>query len=227
MIETMKNTWLNKLTIYFCGYPGINFLPFVLNLSKDLLRASFMYTKRTVLWLYITFMAISLTGCSFKPNISGFRPIYPALVYSLTDLIVWTEVNSLTPRLHWQPYPGEHQTIQGTEITPFITLDLGEISDKQYDLKLWEVNDQLLPILVYEVESLSQPQHTVGKALKPGTKYLWSVRARYKTNGETRLSEWSLSQLPCPPPYGFKCAREFSRQIGYIPPLNYYRFKTP
>ena len=182
-----------------------------------------MNTKK----LKITILAIFLMGCSFQPPISGFRPIYPELVYSLTDLIIWTEVDSLTPTLRWQPYLGEHQTIQGTEITPFVSSELGQISDKHYDLTIWEAQEQMPTKIVYEVEGLVQPYHTVEKALKPDAHYLWSIRARFKSHGQTRLSEWSLSQLPCPPPYGFKCARDYARRLGFIPPLNYYRFKTP
>jgi hypothetical protein len=149
-------------------------------------------------------------------------------MFSPRRLIIWSKVNSLTPTLRWQPYPGEHQTIKGAEITPFISSDLGKISDKQYDLKIWEVQEQMPSMLAYEAEGLSQPYHTVAKALKPNTQYLWSIRARFNINGQTRLSEWSLSQLPCLlPTYGFKCARDYARRLGFIPPLNYYRFKTP
>jgi hypothetical protein len=169
-----------------------------------------------------------LSGCSITPPISGFRPIYPKLTYSSTKpMLNWTLVDSLQPTLKWQSFPGEHQKFLGAELVTFVDPSIGEINDIKYDLKIWTVRELEPAVIEYEIEGIKSPSHTLERPLKPNTEYYWSVRTRFKVNGQPRLSEWSLSQIPCLPSYGFGCARGASRKYGFIPPANYYRFKTP
>lgn len=164
-----------------------------------------MKTKNTLQHILILLIGVNLPGCAYPPKISGFRPVYPEMVVTPKSLMTWIEVDSLTPTLRWQPYPGEHQDALDSEAVPFILEDLAEISDKQYDLFIAEIQEDMSLTPTYEAERLSQPYHTVEKALKPDAKFIWSIRARYKINGQARLSEWSKSNMP----------------------FLFYRFKTP
>ena len=114
------------------------------------------YTFQRVLILLI---GVNLPGCAYPPKISGFRPVYPEMVVTPKSLMTWIEVDSLTPTLRWQPYPGEHQDALDSEAVPFISEDLAEISDKQYDLLITEIQEDMTLTPTYEAERLSQPYH--------------------------------------------------------------------
>ena len=168
----------------------------------------------------------------YKAPVSGFRPTYPEVTWSAypnraPDLLNWPIVDSLQPTLSWGPFPGEHQDYIDAKPTPFVAVDPGSISNIKYDLRIWMVQGRAPGELAYEIDGLIEPFHKIERALKPGTEYYWSIRAEFLLNGQLRVSEWSLSQIPCTPDYGIECARGVERRTGRIPPLNHYRFKTP
>jgi len=181
--------------------------------------------------------ALVTAGCAYQPSISGFRPEYPPLTATffsppsnIFDVLNWPKVDSLQPTLRWQPLPGEHWLpwpLGNGQAKPFVETDTGSISDVRYDLRIWTVVEGSPGELAYDVEGLPEPAHKIERPLQPDTKYYWSVRARFNLEGQPKVSEWSLTQMPCPPAYGFECARGYARHFGRIPPLNYYRFKTP
>jgi hypothetical protein len=175
---------------------------------------------------------LASTGCTAP--VSGFAPVYPVQTYTShpfrnvpVDVLDWVKVDSLQPTLRWEPFPGKTQAPLSAEITAFVNVDERAVSDITYDLKIWNVLDGTPAELVYEHEGIVEQWHRLESPLKPKTKYVWSVRARFKLDGKPRATEWSLSQMPCPPSYGLECARGAARRLGTIPPLNYYRFKTP
>ena len=181
-------------------------------------------------------VAFFTAGCAIQPSISGFRPVYPPLTatffaspFNPEDVLNWPTVDSLQPSLRWQPFPGEHQIPFGGKTTPFVEVDTASVRDVWYDLRIWSVVDKAPAELVYEIEGLTEPFHKLERSLKPSTEYYWSVRARFNLDGQPRISEWSLTQFPCPGGYWLdeRCTRDVARRIGYIPPLHYYRFKTP
>ena len=172
---------------------------------------------------------LALTSCAIP--VSGFRPIDPPVTrsFGLTpqDMIAWPTVDSLRPTLRWQAFPGEHQQYVSSQVEPFVGFPAHAIRDVTYELRIWTVISQRPADLVYEVNGLTQPFHAVAQDLKPSSSYYWSVRARFLLYGDPRVSDWSVTQLPCPPPYGSECARGVVKRTGQIPPLNYYRFRTP
>jgi hypothetical protein len=196
--------------------------------------------------LVAALFAITLvtTGCTFDPPISGFRPVYPPLTASVSmslskaqrgDVLNWPMVDSLQPTLRWQPFPGEHDYPVATfrigpvgEVKPFVPVDTAIVRDITYDLRIWDVLDEKPVGLAYEVERLPDPSHKLTRPLKPDTEYYWSVRARFVLNGQQRVSDWSLSQLPCEGLFKTDvCGREKALATGQIPLVSYYRFKTP
>ncbi|MGH8704182.1 MAG: hypothetical protein ACREUO_02070 [Burkholderiales bacterium] len=108
-----------------------------------------------------------------------------------------------------------------------MALDRESVRDVSYDLRIWTVVNLFPAELAYERDGLAEPWHRLEQPLKPDTEYYWTVRARFSVDGNPRASEWSLSSVPCPPTYGFECARGMARRMGAIPALNHYRFKTP
>jgi len=144
---------------------------------------------------------------AYKAPISGFRPTYPEVTYSVTgvqlpDMLNWPMVDSLQPTLRWEPFPGEHQNYEGARVIPFVAVDPGSISDVKYDLRIWTVRGRAPGELAYEIDGLTEPFHKLERALKPDTEYYWSVRAQFLLNDQLRVSEWSLSQIPCTPIMG-------------------------
>ena len=130
------------------------------------------------------------------------------------------KIDSLQPSMQWETFPthADQQQDKGNV--------LARIDQVCYDLKIWQVDDGAPSELVYEREGLPSPSHRLEKPLAQDTRYCWSVRARFKLNGEWRLSEWGFSRLPWPPEY----YREYdtsARRTDNIPPANYYRFQTP
>lgn len=179
----------------------------------------------------VVMTAAVIAGCSSPALISGFRPVYP----QLPGMLAWGTfpvVNSLQPTLRWQPFPGEHsQSLDAQQSKPFVAADATSVQDVQYDLKIWTVRGRAPGDLVREADGLSRPEYRVEPALQPDTEYYWTVRARYRLDGQPRTSEWSMNLVPCPPPFP-ECfqvdgARRIAQKNGQIPPQNYYRFKTP
>jgi hypothetical protein len=173
--------------------------------------------------------AFALVGCGISLPVSGFRPAYPEVTstFGNPDILDSPRVDSLQPNLHWQSFPGEHQQHLFAAIVPFVPVDLARVRDVAYELRIWTVVAGAAGPLVYERNGLTEPSHRLEIALKPDTRYYWSVRARFKLDGEPRVSEWSLVQVPCSREYGDYCARAEARNIGRIPPNNHYRFRTP
>lgn len=134
-----------------------------------------------------------ITELFFQGNVTGLEPVSP----SMDTIHCIGFANSLQPTLKWQSFQGE---------------------DVTYDLKIWRSQDGRDPTeLVYGRERLTKPYHNIEAPLQPDTCYLWTVRARFKMAGQTRVTGWST--LPCKP-YPF---------IGEpsSAPSKYYRFVTP
>jgi hypothetical protein len=156
----------------------------------------------------------------------------------MPDILEWMPVSSTRPTLAWEPAPGRHQEYLGDKGRPFVSADTKDIQDVRYDLRIWRVREDLAERLVYERRGIDGTAHRLEEPLQPETRYYWSMRARFRLHGKTRVSEWSLSQSPHPWSYPRELryapkelhrltARELARKIGEIPPLNYYRFETP
>lgn len=195
-----------------------------------------MRIYRAFFKLSICAAILFIAGCGnppvYKAPISGFRPTYPEVTYSMIlgrapDILNWPMVDSLQPTFRWGPFPGEHQDYEWSQVIPFVAVNPGSVSDVRYGLKIWTVRGRVPVELAYERDGLTEPFHKLERPLKPGTEYYWTVRAQFSLDGKPRVSEWSLSQMPCTPDYGLECARGVERRTGRIPPLNYYRFMTP
>jgi hypothetical protein len=103
-----------------------------------------------------------------------------------------------------------------------------------------DVGGREFTCLVYDKMGVRGESHKVTQKLKPGTRYYWTVRARFLFDGMSRRSEWSMrmeyshdgQNIPgCAlslPASGSGCSpRYLARLRGAIPPYRYYRFQTP
>jgi hypothetical protein len=206
----------------------------------------------------MTVVFLALGGCEVPAGeapISGFKPIYPPQRLSISmpvtgpgsenfSLVFWQEVDSLQPTLQWQPFPGiEHKLhsfnkeTASYESAPFIEVDERHVSDVRYDLKIWKASNRTRGNLVYERTGIEGTSHRIDEPLEPDTRYLWTIRARFRLDGKPRLTEWSMINFHsyaiqtvegCFNKWtGAQCTpREVVRKTGRIPTQNYYHFMT-
>ncbi len=149
------------------------------------------------------------TGCAPNSLIIGLMPIEPK--HHPTK---FKETDSLQPLLKWAPLTIEAIKERGDK-------DADKISDITYDLRIWKVTNNFMDLPVYTRHSLTEPQHKVEIKLRPETDYFWSVRARYKLDGRTRITDWSFA------PATYANQLTVSDVRNRIPPPYMYRFRTP
>lgn len=84
-------------------------------------------------------------------------------------------IKEKNPLLKWEAFPWKYDQ-----------LSLNRISDVTYDL---EIHKYMGP-LVYVRKGIKENHHHVEDALEDGTKYFWTVRARFRVDGKPRVTEW-------------------------------------
>lgn len=116
----------------------------------------------------------------------GLRPEFPALNAT---------VDTLRPDFRWEPLDGAKQSAD--DKTP------ENIQDVKYEIQIFaalrtdrylhgiELVPELLGGPIYSSSALVNPRHRIDKSLAPCTKYFWTVRARFRIDGQLRLTEWA------------------------------------
>ena len=109
------------------------------------------------------------------------------------------QYDSLQPELEWEAFPraSDPPTLRQ------------RVTDVTYDLRVWRAlpsdqpNTLVLVDLVYSRDGLTAPGHRLEQPLLPSTNHVWTVRARYRTDGMPRATEWSglgpQARLPIEP----------------------------
>lgn len=168
---------------------------------------------RNVIFLILVY--ILLYGCSSvgtsTPTL-GLRPEYPENRTSGTQ-ILFVDVDSLQPTFRWESFPRPHDFKADTQGM------LSRIKNITYALKIWRIENGLPSEVIYSRFGLPMPSHKIEIPLETCAKYFWTVRARFELDGQTRVTEWGISQLPR------LAVPDRIRQ--QIPQTNLYRFKTP
>jgi hypothetical protein len=147
------------------------------------------------------------------------------------ELIGPSPVRSLTPALAWEPAPKE---------LPGGTNPWASATDIRYDLRIWNSDGELPRDLAYERIGLAEARHTVETPLASGSVYFWSVRVRANVAGKLWSTPWSMAKYPefaraikvpsgraegdTPQP---TCASYTCGCLDFVPPPNFYRFRTP
>jgi len=122
----------------------------------------------------------------------GLAPIEPATRGQLSGDVLfgrqfeWTTVDSLRPTLRWQAFP----RVSDLERSPGFA---GRISAVRYDVVIARERNLAPAEIVYHGEGLGEPHMTLQTALLPGTRYFWTVRARFELDGRERVTEWATT----------------------------------
>jgi hypothetical protein len=171
-----------------------------------------------------------LSGCQIRrPPVTGLRGIYPPVVYDAAGgfgpnsapAVKFVRIDSMRPTMKWETFPTQSDREVDKEDV------LSRIQEITYDLRIWEVFNGRPAGLVYEREGLPSAEHRLEIRLLPRTQYCWSIRARFKLNGQIRVTPWSFSHWPWPPNYKAEYGSWSPARPEQIPPANYYRFETP
>jgi hypothetical protein len=171
----------------------------------------------------IAIALFALAGCvTRQTEVSGLRPLFPPAEHR-TNVFAGPQpdqgcrftVGSLRPEIRWSPFllPAEEGAAASS----------GPVT---YELRIWESANGSPSTLVYARAGLVEASHTLEKALRPGTPYFWSVRARFAQGGEPRVSDWSQRLV------GLVLVREQTGNPGALREIlhRYYEphcFRTP
>jgi len=131
-------------------------------------------------------------------------PVYPALdscflcegpfskrPHRAMGNLKFVEVASVQPTLQWERFPRDHDRVDADGQYHMIT-------DVHYDLRVFDTaipsstNIMLVPAQqVYNARDISEPYHKIESGLNDCTDYFWTVRARFKLDGQVRVTEWA------------------------------------
>lgn len=131
-------------------------------------------------------------------------PVYPALdscffcegpfskrPHRAMGNLKFVEVASVQPTLQWERFPRDHDRVDADGQYHLIT-------DVHYDLRVFDTaipsstNIMLVPAQqVYNARDISEPYHKIESGLNDCTDYFWTVRARFKLDGQVRVTEWA------------------------------------
>ena len=179
--------------------------------------------------------------CMLKP----YNPPPSGIGFFSLELM-FSKVDSLRPTFQWEAFPREKDLKSDSAgiLTRVgeITYDLkiwkghnGYPEELVYDRQGVSAPERVIEITETQVAStvLGQSEqapivskeriveHTIETLLEPSTEYFWSVRSRFKLDGQTRITKWSYSRIPWPPGLSDLCLTD------HIPKTHYHRFKTP
>jgi hypothetical protein len=172
----------------------------------------------------VLFTMIFLAGCTMRAPISGFEPTEPAQAFDPNSRrLAIPTVYSNRPTLVWKPFPGTHEAYGFSPKSKFVEVDLTKVSEITYQIRIWDTENGFPTTIVYDRRNLPGTSHQVGEPLEFGKIYFWSIRSEFSYEGERRLTEWSITSLP----HHGATARRVARTKGFIPPSNYFRFRTP
>ncbi len=166
-----------------------------------------MKRQQTVLFLLLLCTAFALCGGDWRERrlaIYGLRPEYPVQVRGVD------KVDSLQPELRWESFPRQEDLENDPELAD-------HISDVTYDLRIWKKISYPYE-LIYRMEGLVHPYHTVQNSLEPSSEYIWAVRARFKLDGNIRVLDWGIAKDSAPTKMTYS---------DVVPNTHYYRLYTP
>lgn len=190
------------------------------------------------------------------PPTCGLLPRRPGQVFLASTLLhgATPKVESLSPTLQWEAFP------RRVDLDHDAGRLFQRITEIRYDLRIWKSIGGGPGELVYErlgsrLEPRADPalapqapgedprppsttfvEHRLECILAPATEYLWSVRARFRLDGQERASRWSMNQdqdaraqstLTLWFPFGAPVSARGLCLYDGIPPLRHHRFRTP
>jgi hypothetical protein len=184
-------------------------------------------------------------GGPVRGETCGLRPVSPPPIYRFGPYESGPpRVNSLTPDLVWESFPGKKEFEDDT------TGILARVSEVRYDLRVWKNEYGGPGDVVYERTGLKltsndgRVDHILETPLASSSSYHWSVRARFRLDGAERVTRWAYDLeydrqaiplgfsgkhgwLGAEDPYRQSLARRRTCLEDSIPPLHYFSFNTP
>jgi hypothetical protein len=139
--------------------------------------------------LYYPPMAVAPKGDD-KPIVPYYvlKPIYPESVG-----MRFTLVDGLQPTFQWEAFP-RRLDLAGREGKE------GQFTDVSYELSVFQAipkgggairKQYVAGPLLYKRTGLPEPWHHMEEPLQPCGRYAWTVRARFKLDGQPRVTEWT------------------------------------
>lgn len=175
---------------------------------------------------------------------AGFRPVQPQYrVTSRSKSTQGTEqywvarptVDSLTPLLVWEPFPGTFQKDPYSDPRPFVDTAGQVVEGVAYDLEI-ECEPGFSPrpattgteyqarLFRYSRDGLTNTSHRIESPLPPKTKCRWRTRARFVMDGRERVTGWSRSLVPIGLPWNMDSIILADEPFAY---LRWTQFYTP
>jgi hypothetical protein len=146
-----------------------------------------------------TMQQVQETGQTILPDPGGpghvphyaLAPIYPPIEFGGRAFgnRKFVKVNSVSPRLSWESFPRDFDLLTPGN-RPV------DISNVGYDLRVFEAGRStgtfLVPAAeVYSARGVLTSSHRIESPLDACTGYFWTVRARFKLDGRSRVTEWA------------------------------------
>lgn len=210
-------------------------------LRYELAQAQSSIATRTIEKLFLQQdtgpVAAGINACMLTP----YYPEEPGMRFGEIGLTV-PLIDSLQPLFRWEAFPRPADKMADAPA------GLSSATDVGYDLQIWRTAGGYPDRLVYERTGLPVPtrtftkkidersasgelttntlvmhaaEHRLESTLEPSTDYFWSVRARFKVNGRTRVTRWSSSRIPNQPSVPDPC------EADHVTLMHSYRFRTP
>lgn len=112
----------------------------------------------------------------------------------------WTEVDTLPPRLEWQPLAASMPASR-----------LADITELSYEIEIFAYGpyvDNYVSTrrVIRKVSGLSEPAYAVDVELRPCQRYYWAPRARFRYRGNVRTTSVNDAYVLLTP--GEKCKRQ-------------------
>lgn len=173
--------------------------------------ASYLYTKT---YLVYPFPDRSFSGllatfglAPYEPAIS-LPPFTPFAPPKQAPQDYSTQVSSLKPLLRWEAFPRDSDRQQDPET-------MARVRNVRYELRVAALMRNGSLQTIYERQALPTAEHRVETALRSGSRYFWTVRARFDLDDRPRVTEWSSLGHPG------------DHQEPPFPSFMSYQFRTP
>jgi hypothetical protein len=156
-----------------------------------------------------------LVGACAPDAVIGLRPEYPPIGQLFPYGHEFVEVDSLQPTFRWESFPRKQDRMADKEGI------LSHLTSVTYDLQIWLAENGLPSARVYAKQGLTDTSHRINQPLARATMYFWTIRARFQINGESRVTEWGMSD------WGPNRSRQRNLTTDFFPNPFYFRFRTP
>ena len=121
----------------------------------------------------------------------GLAPEYPGTRGNLLtgdnlagNMFEWTSVDSLQPTLRWESFPRRDDMEAAPEA-------MRRIADVSYDLVIARAVNYSVAEIAYRRLGIPANVHQLTEPLRPGGRYFWTVRARFRQDGQHYVTEWA------------------------------------